>query len=68
MCFYPFYDPEPAPPKPPKVGTHWRKRGETLSWEVKESEDDRVILMGPGACKGHMFLDVKDFGKDWVRA
>ncbi len=56
-----------APPKPPQVGTHWKRRGETLSWCVKEAEDDRVILVGPGACKGHMFLDAKDFHKDFER-
>lgn len=64
-----FWGPFPSyTPKPPKVGTEYRRKGETLSWRVVESEDDRVILVGPGNCKGRMFLDVKDFHKDFIKA
>ena len=65
---FPWFAPTPAAHiKPPRVGSHWKKRGETLSWEVVEAEDDRVVLAGPGNCKGRMFLDSKDFHQDFER-
>jgi hypothetical protein len=60
----------PFPPiltKPPKIGTDYRRRGETMSWRVVSANNDEVKLSGPGPCRGYMVVETKTFSRDWVR-
>lgn len=56
-----------GPPKPPKVGTHYRKLGETMSWEVVKADHDEVKLSGPGPCRGYMIVSLEFFAKNYGR-
>lgn len=49
------------------VGARYRKRGESLDWELIEAEDDRIVLKGPGYATGHMYLDRVVFEREYER-
>jgi hypothetical protein len=60
--------PEPKPKAPPRTGTHWKRKGERLTWELVEISENGVILTGPGNCKGRMSLSRDELEKQFVRA
>lgn len=63
-----WYIPDPKPKSPPRKGTHWKRPGETLTWELVEVEEFHVVLAGPGNCRGRMTIGRDELEKQFVRA
>jgi len=65
MYSFPYSFPEPTPPR---VGTHWRRKGEVMTWEVLEVRDEKdVVMQGPGGRKGTQTISLQDFRSGWER-
>lgn len=62
------YENEMWPQLKIKVGTHVRKMGETLEWEVVEYDEYTVVLQGPAGRKGKLVISRDDLNRDWVKA
>jgi hypothetical protein len=54
-------------PTPPRIGTHWRRKGEVLTWEVREVREKEVVLQGPSGRKGTQTILLLDFYYGWER-
>lgn len=65
--FGPYFTFPIAPLNPPKVGTQWKKPSETLWWSVLEAEAEKVVLEGPGHCKGKLSLTLEEFYRSFRR-
>lgn len=59
----------PAPPAITiKIGSEFKRRGETLTWEVAAVDDDWVELRGPGNRRGRMMVTRTEFEREWIKA
>lgn len=56
------------PKADPRPGTRWRRKGDTLDWELVELTDIEAVLSGPRYCKGLMRVGREEFFKEWVRS
>jgi len=54
--------------EPPKVGSEYKRRGETLTWLVLSFSDNDVRVSGPGGRTGIMWVARTEFNKNWVKA
>lgn len=48
-----WYIPPSKPKPPPRAGTNWRRKGETLMWVLVSYDPDThaIVLRGPGNCQ-----------------
>lgn len=52
------------------VGREYKRKGDTMTWELVEIDltADTIKLRGPGYGKGFMTIDRSEFQKSWVAA
>lgn len=67
MWWFPSYPARPILVE--TVGRHYKRKAETLTWELVTLTEDTARLRGPGLYgKGFMTLERTEFQRDWVAA